>query len=396
MALNHVIDLTVESNGEDGPIDLTRDSSVDPSTSRAHSPNPNDTSQSTSRRKKPKSRKRNKKKTKDDSVSNSVNHTNNDADANSTTTKPSLADRIGPANPNVIKLHDSSSKQLTPKRKRRESVDSNAQGSHTVKDELRPPPKRHKSDNLPHQPPETPHNDEESNKVTNYTSGNGKGKPKDKSEQRQAPTKKSEEAKPSDSNNNPPNSRRQRKKRSSQSPIPQSRRSASPEFGRKANNPNPPRTRNSRNGRNASRASSVGSNGRASIPPSPAGSAAGSALFFVDTDPNPENKYHEDVVKSTYRLELGNLLLPEHVLLETTEEAIQTPGNEALPPPSPVSSEQSIDVIDDSLKVRGFTSFNQPILFANTLLLAYSPILGTGSCSGRSRRMSNMWTSSHV
>ena len=79
-------------------------------------------------------------------------------------------------------------------------------------------------------------------------------------------------------------------------------------------------------------------------------------LFYVDTVPNLENKHIEDVPKSAYRIDAGNLLLPHHVLLESAEEALQTPGSEVYPPPTPGHGEESIDIVDDSILV----SFLQP------------------------------------
>ena len=45
-----------------------------------------------------------------------------------------------------------------------------------------------------------------------------------------------------------------------------------------------------------------------------------SHMFFVDLDPAKDVVYEKPEVKSKYRVEQGNLLLPHHVVLETAEE----------------------------------------------------------------------------
>ena len=45
-----------------------------------------------------------------------------------------------------------------------------------------------------------------------------------------------------------------------------------------------------------------------------------SPMFFVDLDPIKDIVHEDPEVKSQYRMEQGNLLLPHHVLLETTDE----------------------------------------------------------------------------
>ena len=45
-----------------------------------------------------------------------------------------------------------------------------------------------------------------------------------------------------------------------------------------------------------------------------------SHMFFVDLDPTKDVVYEKPEVKSKYRVEQGNLLLPHHVVLETAEE----------------------------------------------------------------------------
>jgi hypothetical protein len=114
-------------------------------------------------------------------------------------------------------------------------------------------------------------------------------------------------------------------------------------------------------------------------------------LFYVDTAPNPDHKHYEnEVLKPAYRLEIGNLLLPEHVLLETVEEAIPTPGTEALPPPSPVSSEESIDIVDDNLKVRYIAALEVNWAACLSNVITTSILVGIGNRKPLQEKLKNV------
>lgn len=116
-----------------------------------------------------------------------------------------------------------------------------------------------------------------------------------------------------------------------------------------------------------------------------------SALFFIDKAPTTENTHQDTIVKSAFRLEDGGLWLPEHVVLESTEEALPTPGMAEEPPRTPGSDIGSIDLVDDSSRVR-----TSPVLICRTmaypLIIACASILGRGGTTRNFRRMPNLWS----
>jgi hypothetical protein len=318
MVGGNVIDLTGDDAQEHGFIDLTRDSSSPPSRTKPRSSgltnghHEEDTRQLTGTNR----RRRNRKIKKPDTQ-----------ELVSTEPEPSggksLLQRIQPPASETNQGSTSSTK-IASKRKRRESVDSSVSAHVEAR-----PPKRHKSKT----PSPVPPNEEMATPKDSKKKKRSKNKSRQASVDRQAPSASLPErpipqAGSSSSQKKSSNSRSKKQNRSSQSPIP------------------------STNGQSSSRKHKSTARARStsipSILPSPALSA--SALFFVDTAPNAENKHVEDVPKPAYRMD-GDLLLPQHVLLESADEVVQTPDNDIYPPPTPALSEGSIDVVDDSLRV---------------------------------------------
>lgn len=312
-----VIDLTGDDVQEQPIIDLTRSSSSPPSRSKleeshlANGPHEETSKASNRRRRKPKTKK---------SDPQEPSSTEQDTSGG----KP-LLQRIQPL-ASETNQPSTSSENPVSKRKRRESVDSIAQSQAEARP---PPPKRHKSQNLP---PTVP-NDDSSPSKESKNKKKSKNKSRQGSVDRQAPS--SLQAEPPTGQNGSSSSpkknsgsRNKKNNRSSQSPMP-----STSGQGSKKHKP-------------ASRARSASVT---SVPPSPAASISG--LFFVDTVPNANNKHLEELPQVPYRVDSGNLLLPQHVLLESAEETLQTPGNEIYPPPSPGLSEGSIDLVDDSIRV---------------------------------------------
>ena len=68
-----------------------------------------------------------------------------------------------------------------------------------------------------------------------------------------------------------------------------------------------------------------------------------SHIFFVDLDPTKDVVYEKPEVKSKYRVEQGNLLLPDHVLLETAEERQISLSTLEVPPTDDTDSETEDD-----------------------------------------------------
>ena len=89
-----------------------------------------------------------------------------------------------------------------------------------------------------------------------------------------------------------------------------------------------------------------------------------SHMFFVDLDPTKDVVYEKPEVKSKYRVEQGNLLLPHHVLLETAEERQISLSTVELPPTDDTNSETEDDfqLIENSNGVC-FTFVNVDSLF---------------------------------
>lgn len=75
-----------------------------------------------------------------------------------------------------------------------------------------------------------------------------------------------------------------------------------------------------------------------------------SHLFFVDLEPTKDFIYEIPEVKSKYRVEQGNLLLPHHVLLETAEEPQISPSAIEAPPRDDKDSdtEDDFQLIEDT------------------------------------------------
>lgn len=310
-------------------IDLTGDDDTEPSapkqskastSQQQSSTRPNGHPDSgTSQQRKPKGRQRSKK-----SRENSAQPEGATGD-NQKINIP-LVQRIQPAPVNGSKANASSNN--IPKRKRRGSVDSINTVRSNAEEARPPPPKRLKSDEASSSVP-TRNNNAPTRRQRKRN--NGKQEGKETNESRQAPStssaKESGEIDDGPSSSKPPSKSNSRKnKHTSESPKPTSTvHQANGKKGRKGT----PRARS------------------ASVP-------ASEDLFFVDTEPNKENKYEEETVKPTFKIVSGNLLLPEHVLLETAEEAVETPGKETYPPASPASSQGSIDLIDDTARVRPY------------------------------------------
>lgn len=327
MASQTVIDLTNDDESKQPVVDLTRDSSVTPAPSRFQSPslaNGRKSKDGASRQKGKERRRKNNNK-----QSEAPEQT---PEANEPAKTKSLAERLQGSESNNKRTANTSSKPLS-KRKRRESIDSTAT-AHATHDESRPrPPKRQKSDNTKQK---AIHN-ATSSAPLRKANGKTDRKAVDASDNLQAPGSSSKKEQEGDSREEKgekkaSKSKKSKSRRSSQSPMPPS---VEPKLESKR--------------KTAPRARS------ASVPISP----TGSSLFFVDVQPSVENKHIEEPVKSVYRLESGNLLLPEHVLLETVEEAIMTPGNEVFPPPTPglsQSDEDEIAIVDD----RGIRRYWEP------------------------------------
>jgi hypothetical protein len=246
-----------------------------------------------------------------------------DADPSPSNTQKSSGEKLANTTTKDDSKPTNSSNNSKSKRKRRESIDSIATVN-TNPPDVRPPHKRHKSGNAP---PDVEEGEvPESNKSSKRRRGSKK--PQSSRTNGQAPNDKSHvESSTSHADNRssskPSSSNQRRKTRSSQSPNPETNRHSN--------------TRSRRRARSGSITSSP----------------AASDLFFVDMEPDSGIKHEEEVVTKApvYHSQFGSLLLPEHVLLETAEEAIMTPGQEIFPPPSPAGSTSSIDIIDDNAKV---------------------------------------------
>jgi hypothetical protein len=68
-----------------------------------------------------------------------------------------------------------------------------------------------------------------------------------------------------------------------------------------------------------------------------------SHMFFVDLEPTKDVVYETPEVKSKYRVEQGNLLLPHHVLLETAEKQQTSLGAIEVPPRDDTDSDTGDD-----------------------------------------------------
>src|SRR5258706_904948 len=68
-----------------------------------------------------------------------------------------------------------------------------------------------------------------------------------------------------------------------------------------------------------------------------------SHMFFVDVDPAKDVVYEKPEVKSKYRVERGNLLLPPHISLETAEERQISLSTVEVPPTDDTDSETEDD-----------------------------------------------------
>jgi len=75
-----------------------------------------------------------------------------------------------------------------------------------------------------------------------------------------------------------------------------------------------------------------------------------SHMFFVDLDPAKDVVYEVPEVKPKYQMEQGNLLLPHHVLLETTEEQQFSLSAVEVPPTDDTDSgtEDDFQLIEDT------------------------------------------------
>jgi hypothetical protein len=232
-----------------------------------------------------------------------------------------LVQRIQGISVNGNKVSNASSSNA-PKRKRRGSVDSTNTAQLNAGEARPPPPKRLKSGGDP---------SPSSNKDEFVSTGQGKKKNaiqegKSGGNARQAPsTSASKELAEIDDIPKASNPVSKKNRRASESPKPDS-------------NGQPANGKRSRKGTPRARSASV--------------PTSDEILFFVDTEPNKEHKHEEVAPKPAFKIVSGNLLLPEYVVLETAEEACIIPGTEAYPPPSPVPSEGSIDLIDDNARVR--------------------------------------------
>ena len=74
-----------------------------------------------------------------------------------------------------------------------------------------------------------------------------------------------------------------------------------------------------------------------------------SHMFFVDLDPTKDVVYESPEVQSKYRMEEGNLLLPQNVLLETAEEQQFSLSAAEVPPTDDTDSdtEEGFQLIED-------------------------------------------------
>lgn len=321
-----VIDLTGEEDNEPKTKrGSTTSSSRQESANRANGP-----SESGSVQQKPSKARRRYRKPKDTS-SQPVDAVEDEPKANIP-----LAQRIQGIQVNGNKASNALSNNA-PKRKRRESVDSTNVAQLNADAARPPPPKRLKSGGDP---------SPSSNKDEYVSTGQRKQKNaiqegKSSGNARQAPsTSASKESDDIPKASKPPSKVVSRNRRASESPK--------PDF-----NSRPANGKRSRKGTPRARS--------ASVPTS-------EILFFVDTKPNKEYKHEEVAPKPAFKIVSGNLLLPEHVLLENAEEATIIPGTETYPPPSPVPSQGSIDLIHDNARVRLLESILLVILTVSRVL----------------------------
>ncbi|KAG8826992.1 hypothetical protein FRC19_006230 [Serendipita sp. 401] len=313
MTVSHtIIDLTVGDDHGGDTIDLTKSASATPNASRLQTPaiQGEEDSSTTSRSKekhnvsRPKHLEHSEQIQKGESAQPSTSapgRSTNNGRSTSTNAPVSLS-----------------------KRKRRESLDSVARANNAPQGGSLPPSKRHRTNGAT----SDARNDEETDSNTtksNKKRSRARHKPKNKDRGTgNASADQSEVEIPSkvthQSSGKGSNDKGKQNKRSSQSPMPQP------------------------NGNKSKKKQKTTSRGRTK---SKSSSPVPQDMFFVDIEPNKENKHLDEHTKPPYRLEFGNLQLPEHVLLETAEEAIMTPGNEIFPPESPGVSDEEIDVIDD-------------------------------------------------
>ena len=94
-------------------------------------------------------------------------------------------------------------------------------------------------------------------------------------------------------------------------------------------------------------------------------------LFFVDLEPAKDVVYEEPEVKSKYKVEQGNLLLPHHVVLETAEERQISRSTVEVPQTDDTDSgtEDDFQLIENSNGVC-FTLLNVNLLFKVFLVSA--------------------------
>ena len=90
-------------------------------------------------------------------------------------------------------------------------------------------------------------------------------------------------------------------------------------------------------------------------------------MFFVDLDPTKDVVHEDPEVKSEYRIEQGNLLLPHHVLLETADEQQLSLNAVEAPPTDDTDSgtEDDFQLIEDINGVC-FTFLNVNLLFRSS------------------------------
>lgn len=230
-----------------------------------------------------------------------------------------------------------STSAMAPKRKRGGSVDSTSLNNISKEESKLPPPKRLKSHTKPHQSNANgkhASSDEQNGQIVSAndmglaSSGSSvpaaKADKKGKGESLPVSGTEGREEVELELDSKPPHDPKQSiskvNKRHSRSPPPSKKGKRS----RKAS-PQPSSQAHARN-LNSRRSPRI-----PSLPPSP----TSSSLFYVDLNPNLDQKHIEDPQESsnpTYRM-AGSLLLPEYVLLEAEENA--TPGVEGWPPPTP-------------------------------------------------------------
>ncbi|KAG8832131.1 hypothetical protein FRC17_001964 [Serendipita sp. 399] len=211
-----------------------------------------------------------------------------------------------------------------PKRKRRESLDSLARANNTSQGGGVPPSKRPRAGdatpNMTNQEEITSNatrKNKRRNKTRNKSTTDGKSNDIASVEQSEVEVSSKSRHKSLERGSN---DKGKQSGRRSQSPMPQS---------------------NGNTSKSKQKSKSRGKTKSKSPSPAPLD------LFFVDIEPNKENKHIDEPTKVPYRREFGNLQLPEHVLLDTIEEATMTPGNEIFPPATPGLSDEEIDIIDD-------------------------------------------------